>query len=214
MAITLAAPYAEAEAEPQLVTLHSPNSYSIHFGAQAPVSTTVNVPGNPQLMIPFATSNCEIQYDVLETQICAPRTEKICEIKDIISQSIKSKKVCKNIVTDKCNPVNASVEGASDHPHPNGQRKNKPGYPNYGSVTLRPDPSTTVPAKPFAYRQIPPLICTKVVSEYCLNSPTVEEITVPINLCYAVNKVECVKKVKEIPKNVCTPYKYNNIIGK
>ena len=138
--------------------------------------------------------------------MCTPRTENICETKEVISQSIKYKKVCKKVVNN-CGQVVAVVDAIVGTAHTIGKRENQASHRNYRTVTLRPDDESKVSAIPLAHEQTLTPRCSNVVSEYCLNSPTVEETTVPIKQCYVTNKVDCVKENKKIPKKVCTPFK-------
>ena len=153
-----------------------------------------------------AVPNCEIQYEEIETQVCTPKTEEVCETKDVVHQSIKYNKVCKEVVNKECAPTvrrPPSLGVVVGPAHAIGKREAEAFYGHHAVSPV----ATAVHAvpTPIVHEKTVTSACADVVSEYCINSPTVEETTEPLTQCHLVRKVDCVKDVKKIPKKVCTP---------
>jgi hypothetical protein len=166
--------------------------------------TTVVAQAAPTVVLP----NCEIQHEEIETQICTPTTEEVCETKDVVSQSVKYIKVCKEVVNKECDPVVGAVGGIVGPAHAIGKREAEAWHGRHTRIIGHRTPvATAVHAlpSPVVHEKTITSACADVVSEYCLNSPTVEETTAPLTQCHLVKKVNCVKQVKTIPKKVCTP---------
>jgi len=195
-AISLAAPTADAEADPQLVV----GGTHTAFGPRAVGPAVVPAPA-VQVAETVALPNCEIQYEEIETQVCTPKTEEVCETKDVVHQSIKYNKVCKEVVNKEC--AIGSFGGVVGPAHAIGKREAEAFYGHHAVAPV----ATAVHAvpTPIVHEKTVTSACADVVSEYCLNSPSVVETTEPLTQCHLVKKVDCVKDVKKIPKKVCTP---------
>ena len=192
MAVSIAAPTADAEADPQLLVGAAHAGFGHQAFGHAAVAPTV-----------VALPKCEIQHEELETQICTPKTEKVCETKDIVSQSVKYNKVCKEVVNTECAPAVGAVGGVIGPAHGIGKREAEAWYGHHAIAPIR--AAVHAIPTPVVHEKTITSACADVVSEYCLNSPSVEETTVPLTQCHLIKKVDCIKEVKMIPKKVCTP---------
>merc|ERR1712018_278647 len=174
LAVSFAAPTADADADPQLLLAAAPAVLpaavkAVDVAAPAVVPAVAAIaPVAPAVAV---APNCEIQYEELATQVCTPRTETVCETKDVVAQSVKYEQVCKEVTSKHCaNGVAAP----------------------YGHVIAKRDADADAwygYAAPAAYH---------VPAVYA-----VEETPVPIEQCHVVNKVDCVDEVQKIPKTVC-----------
>jgi hypothetical protein len=215
LAVSLAAPTADADPQLLLAGLGAP--------AIAPLAgaNLVGAAVGPALLGPAVVApavlapapvvlppNCVIEHEVIETQVCTPRAETVCETKEVIAQAVTYEKLCKEVTSRHCAGLAAPVApflGALAG-HVVAKREAEPyyglggfgGFGGYGHHL----------AAPVAYAAHEETItspCHEVVSEHCLNSPVVEETAVPIEQCHVVNKVDCVPEVQKIAKTVCTP---------
>merc|ERR1712038_1803244 len=104
LAVSFAAPTADADADPQLLLAAAPAVLPAAVKAldvAAPVVPAVAAiaPVAPAVAV---APNCEIQYEELATQVCTPRTETVCETKDVVAQSVKYEQVCKEVTSKHC----------------------------------------------------------------------------------------------------------------
>lgn len=190
MAVSFAAP--TADADPQLL-LHAAPAV-IAPAAVAPLAAVAPVAVPAPIIAPAVVApNCKIEYEEIVTQVCTPRTETVCETKEVIAQSVEYKKLCKEVTSRHC--ANAL-----------------PAYGHLGHVIAKREADADAwygyghpVAAPVAYHheETHTSPCHEVVAEHCLNNPEVVETPVPIEQCHVVNKVDCVEHVEKIPKTVC-----------
>merc|ERR1711981_1042775 len=192
MAVSFAAPTADAEADPQLLLNALPA-----VAAPAPVVAAVAPVAVPAPVAPVVPANCKIEYEELTTQVCTPRTEHVCETKDVVAQSVEYKKLCKEVTSKHC--ANGVAAG---YGHVIAKREaDAEAWYGYGHGL----PVAHHAIVPAAYHHEETITspCHEVTAEHCLNNPEVVETTVPIEQCHVVNKVDCVDHVEQIPKTVC-----------
>lgn len=201
MAVSFAAPTADAEADPQYLLAGAPAAGLLTAGPLLPAlggvahvaSPIAALP--PPLVAPVVPSNCIIEYDEITTQVCTPRTETVCETKDVVAQSVEYEKLCQEVTSKHC---------ANAHPYAHVVAKREAdadayygygGYGGYGHAV----------AAPVAYHheETHTTPCHEVVAEHCLNNPKIVDTVVPIEQCHVVNKVDCVDHVEKIPKTTC-----------
>lgn len=198
MAVSFAAPTADAEADPQLLLNTLPAAIvpaAVAPAAVAPLAVATAPIVTPAVVAPTVVApNCEIQHEEIETQVCTPSAETVCETKEVVAQSVKYEKLCKEVTSKHC------ANGLPGYAHVVAKREADAeawyGYGGFGHAAIA----------PVAYTQEETITspCHEVVAEHCLNNPVVEETPVPIEQCHVVNRVACVKNVQKIPKTVCT----------
>jgi hypothetical protein len=206
LAVSFAAPTADADAEadPQLLL-----SAGLGLPAVAPVAATIAAPAIVAPAPAVLPPNCVIEHEEIETQVCTPRAETVCETKEVVAQAVKYEKVCKEVTSKHCAGLAAPVApllGAALAGHVVAKREAEPWYGNYGYAGLHHGLGHV--AAPVAYAAHEETItspCHEVVSEHCLQNPIIEETAVPIEQCHVVNKVDCVPEVQKIAKTVCEP---------
>jgi len=201
LAVSFAAPTADADADPQLLLAAAPvvaaapavaAVKAVEVAAPAPIVAPAAVA--PAVVAPTVVApNCKIEYEELTTQICTPRTETVCETKDVVAQSVKYEQVCKEVTSKHCaNGV------AAPYGHVIAKRDaDADAWYGYAAPA-----AYHVPAV-YAHEETITSPCHEVVSEHCVNNPVVEDTPVPIEQCHVVNKVDCVDEVQKIPKTVC-----------
>lgn len=210
LAVSFAAPTADADADPQLLLAAGLGVPAVAAAVAAPalVAPAVVAPAvvpAPAVLPP----NCVIEHEEIETQVCTPRAETVCETKEVVAQAVKYEKVCKEVTSKHCAGLAAPVApllGAALTGHVVAKREAEPWYGNYGYAGLG-------GVAPLAYHHTAIAAqeetitspCHEVVSEHCLNNPVIEETAVPIEQCHVVNKVDCVPEVQKIAKTVCEP---------
>ena len=205
MAACNAAPTADSDADPNLILeeipLHHTKGRIAHpvIGKAAVVHAPVR-----RVAQTVIAPNCEIQYEEIEVQECTPRVEEVCETKDVVSQSVKYKKICKEIVENEC----ASIVGHSSHDvhHGVGKREAEGSVIHHGHQPIIRHKHVIKPA-PIVKSKTIEAPCREVKSEHCIHSPEVEDETIPVEQCHKVKKIDCVDKVEKIPKKICTPAK-------
>merc|ERR1712158_231393 len=197
LAVSFAAPTADADADPQLLLGALPVAApalvkAAEVVAPAAVAPAIVAPAAvaPAVVAPTVVApNCKIEYEELTTQICTPRTETVCETKDVVAQSVKYEQVCKEVTSKHCaNGV------AAPYGHVIAKRDADAWY-GYAAPAVVPHV--------YAHEETITSPCHEVVSEHCVNNPVVEDTPVPIEQCHVVNKVDCVEEIQKIPKTVC-----------
>merc|ERR1711899_633944 len=194
LAVSFAAPTADADADPQLLLAAAPAVLPAAVKAED-VATPAVVPAvaaiAPVAPAVAVAPNCEIQYEELATQVCTPRTETVCETKDVVAQSVKYEQVCKEVTSKHCaNGV------AAPYGHVIAKRDaDADAWYGYAAPAVVPHV--------YAHEETITSPCHEVVSEHCVNNPVVEDTPVPIEQCHVVNKVDCVEEIQKIPKTVC-----------
>merc|ERR1712226_1119644 len=209
LACSLAAPTADAEADPQLLLAGAPYTGAAVVGAAA-VAPAAVVPAAvaPAVVAPAVVApNCEIQHEEIETNVCTPSAKTVCETKTVVAQSVKYEKLCKEVTSKHCanGPVLAS--GYAGHiiakreadAEADAQWLGGLGY--HAAAVAQP----IVQEVPVAHEETITHPCHEVTSEHCLDNPVIEETEVPIEQCHVVNVVDCVPQVQKIAKTVCTP---------
>merc|ERR1712001_596246 len=197
LAVSFAAP--TADADPQLLLGALPVAApalvkAAEVVAPAAVAPAIVAPAAvaPAVVAPTVVApNCEIQYEELATQVCTPRTETVCETKDVVAQSVKYEQVCKEVTSKHCaNGV------AAPYGHIIAKRDtDADAWYGYAAPAVVPHV--------YAHEETITSPCHEVVSEHCVNNPVVEDTPVPIEQCHVVNKVDCVEEIQKIPKTVC-----------
>ena len=191
MAVSFAAPTADADADPQLLVAAAPAVVpAVAAVKAAPIVAPAAVA--PAVVAPTVVApNCKIEYEELTTQICTPRTETVCETKDVVAQSVKYEQLCKEVTSKHCaNGV------AAPYGHVIAKRDaDADAWYGYAAPAVVPHV--------YAHEETITSPCHEVVSEHCVNNPVVEDTPVPIEQCHVVNKVDCVDEVQQIPKTVC-----------
>merc|ERR1711963_904277 len=191
LAVSFAAPTADADADPQLLVAPAVAALkTVEVAAPAPIVAPAAVA--PAVVAPTVVApNCKIEYEELTTQICTPRTETVCETKDVVAQSVKYEQLCKEVTSKHCaNGV------AAPYGHVIAKRDaDADAWYGYAAPAVVPHV--------YAHEETITSPCHEVVSEHCVNNPVVEDTPVPIEQCHVVNKVDCVDEVQQIPKTVC-----------
>ena len=194
MAVSFAAPTADAEADPQLL-LNALPAVAAPAPVVAAVAPAVAPVAVPAPVAPVVPANCKIEYEELTTQVCTPRTETVCETKEVIAQSVEYKKLCKEVTSKHC----AHGVGYAGHVIAKREADAEAWY-GYGHPIAH--HAVVAPAAYTAEETITSP-CHEVTAEHCLNNPEIVETPVPIEQCHVVNKVDCVDHVEKIPKTVC-----------
>jgi hypothetical protein len=195
VAASLAAPTADADADAQILLAAAPAVVAPAVVAPAVVAPVAPVVAAP---LPVAVApNCVIEYDELTTQVCTPRTETVCETKEVIAQSVEYKKLCTEVTSKHC------ANGIPGYAHVVAKREadaeaDAQFWGGYGH-------HFAAPVAYAAHEETHTSPCHEVVAEHCLSNPEVVDTPVPIEQCHVVNKVDCVDHVEKIPKTVCTP---------
>jgi hypothetical protein len=195
LAVSFAAPTADADADAQILLNAAPvvgpavvAPAAVAPAAVAPVAVAAPAPVvGPAVVAP----NCKIEHEEIVTQVCTPRTETVCETKDVTAQGVKYEKLCKEVTSKHC--ANAVPYG----PHVIAKREADAQYFGYGHHVVAP--------AVYHHEETHTSPCHEVVAEHCVNNPVIEETVVPIEQCHVVNKVDCVDHVEQIPKTVCEP---------
>merc|ERR1711899_569380 len=185
LAVSFAAPTADADADPQLLLNAAPAV--VAPAAVAPVAVAPAPVVAPVAVAP----NCKIEHEEIVTQVCTPRTETVCETKEVIAQGVKYEKLCKEVTSKHC--ANAVPYG-----HVVAKREadaDAQFWGGYGHHVVAP--------AVYHHEETHTSPCHEVVAEHCVNNPVVEETAVPIEQCHVVNKVDCVEEIQKIPKTVC-----------
>lgn len=192
MAVSFAAPTADAEADAHLIAAVAPIA-PVAVPAPVVVPAPVALPA-PVAVAPVVPSNCAIEYEEIVSQVCTPRAETVCETKDVVAQSVEYKKLCKEVTSKHC-------AGGVPFGHVVAKREADAdadawyGYGGYGHAVHAP--------VAYHHEETVTSPCHEVVAEHCLNNPEIVETTVPVEQCHVVTKVDCVDKVDQIPKTVC-----------
>merc|ERR1719251_814583 len=175
LAVSFAAP--TADADPQLLLGALP--------VAAPALVKAAEVDAPAVVAPTVVApNCKIEYEELTTQICTPRTETVCETKDVVAQSVKYEQLCKEVTSKHCaNGV------AAPYGHVIAKRDaDADAWHGYAAPAVVPHV--------YAHEETITSPCHEVVSEHCVNNPVVEDTPVPIEQCHVVNKVDCVEEIQ------------------
>lgn len=206
LAVSFAAPTADAEADPQLLLAGTP----YHHGGVHLAAGVVAAAVGPAIVAPAVVApNCEIQHEEIETQVCTPNVKHVCETKTVIAQSVKYEKLCKEVTSKHCanGPLVAGYGGhiiakREADAEADAQWLGGLGYHGYHHAA---QVVPTVAEVPVAHEETITSPCHEVTSEHCLNNPVVEETEVPIEQCHVVHVVACDPIVQKIAKTVCTP---------
>jgi len=201
-----AAPAPDSEADPNLILGGAPLYHARgHITSPAAVKAVVAPAPVHRLAKTVIAPNCEIQYEEIEAQECTPRIEEVCETKDVVSQSVKYNKICKEVVENEC----ASIVTHSSHegPHGIGKREAEATWNHHGHKPIIQHKHVIAHPTPVVKEKTIEAPCKEVKSEHCIHSPEVEDETIPIEQCHKVKKIDCVTKVEKIPKKICTPAK-------
>jgi hypothetical protein len=201
LAVSLAAPSADAEADPHYAALPAA---TVLAAAPAPVA----IAPAPVTLAP----NCKIEHDEIETQVCTPRVDHVCETKDVTAQHVEYEKKCIEVTSKHCAGIAAPAVAAAPVAHVvakrDAEQKDREGkfYGFHGLHHAAIAPVAAPIAAPVAYAAHHETVttpCHEVVSEHCLDSPIVVETVVPIEQCHAVHLVDCVPETQKIPKTIC-----------
>jgi hypothetical protein len=194
LAVSLAAPAADEAAMEdrdgkQLLLAGAGLGLGYHHAAVAPLAPVA----------PVLAPNCAIEHEEIETQVCTPRAETVCETKEVIAQAVKYEKVCKEVTSKHC------AGGIPGHVVAKREADPEAFYGHGLGYGLGLHAPIAAPVAYAAHEETITSPCHEVVSEHCLNNPVIEETPVPIEQCHVVNKVDCVPEVQKIAKTVCTP---------
>lgn len=197
LAVSFAAPTADADADPQLLLGSLPVAGVPLVKAAEVVAPAAVAPAvvAPAVVAPTVVApNCKIEYEEITTQICTPRTETVCETKDVVAQSVKYEKLCKEVTSKHC--ANGVAAPAHPYAHVIAKRDaDADAWYGYAAPAIVPHV--------YAHEETITSPCHEVVSEHCVQNPVVEDTPVPIEQCHVVNKVDCVDEVQKIPKTLC-----------
>merc|ERR1719167_106021 len=93
-AVAYAAPSPDADADAHY------GGYGLAHVGVAPAVHTVTTP------------KCTVTFEEIETQNCVPKTEKVCDTKDVVQESVTFEKECKEVTSKVCGGPHGLV-----HPH-------------------------------------------------------------------------------------------------
>merc|ERR1719351_509512 len=165
------------------------------------------------------TPKCSVTYETIESQNCVPKSEKVCDTKDVEQESVTYEKECKEVTSKVCGPQShigiIKREAEADAWHGAGL-----GY-GVGAVGLAghavgapyvahaaPIAKAVAVAAPAAVATSHVTIksdCREVTKEVCVNTPKKITKTVPVTSCHVEQDVVCTPVTKRIPKKVCEP---------
>merc|ERR1712021_284576 len=133
---------------------------------------------------------CEHGVDTLEVQTCAPRVEKFCVTKDVVSET------CSPVIVKRSAEAEPEAEAEADPQYGYG-------YGGYGHHYGYAAPVTyTLPELKTKTIETP---CAEHTSEHCVDVPITKEVITPVETCHDVTKVDCTPADHNIAKVTCTP---------
>jgi len=179
VASCLAAPAADAEADPQ---------YLLGAPAVAPVAYHA------------AATNCETVVETLITQSCTPATENICTTQVVDTEEIEYEKVCKEVTDVICDgPAHYIAKREAD----------AEADPQYLAAPYHHAAYAAAPVAAHAVahslKATVKHACREVATEHCVDNPKVKPVPVEVEHCHTVTKVTCADVTNEIPTTQCEP---------
>ena len=205
VASCLAAPAADAEADPQ---------YLLGAPAVAPVAPVAY----------HAATNCETVVETLITQTCTPTAENVCTTQTVETEEIEYEKVCKEVVDVICDgPAHYIAKREAD-----AEAEADPQF------LAAPYHHAAYAAAPVAAHAVAHSLkatvkhaCREVTTEHCVSrhhlsllfsslyfdillspqvdNPKVKPVPVEVEHCHTVTKVTCADVTNEIPTTKCEP---------
>jgi len=183
VASCLAAPAADAEADPQ---------YLLGAPAVAPVAPVAY----------HAATNCETVVETLITQTCTPTAENVCTTQTVETEEIEYEKVCKEVVDVICDgPAHYIAKREAD-----AEAEADPQF------LAAPYHHAAYAAAPVAAHAVAHSLkatvkhaCREVTTEHCVDNPKVKPVPVEVEHCHTVTKVTCADVTNEIPTTKCEP---------
>jgi len=168
----------------------------------------------------ITTPKCTLTFEEIKTQNCVPKTEKVCDTKDVEQQSVTFEKECKEVTSKVCGgphgPVHGIIKreaGAEAEAEAWGPAAGLLGH-GIGApyVAHAAAPAVVAHAAP-AVVHAPAAVatgyttiksdCREVTKEVCVNTPKTVSKTVPVTQCHLKQTVDCHEVVKKIPKKNC-----------
>jgi len=176
--LALAAP----NADPQLVLDHHVGAVTLP-GAALPAAA--HLPAVSAL-----PANCKIEYEEIETSQCTPKTNRVCDTKELRNEGVEYKRVCKDVVSTHC--------GGPAHHFLAKREADAQFLGGYAGHPIVAPAAATVTAT-IKHE------CTEVTEKHCVDNPQKVENTVPVERCHVETFVDCEPVVQKIPKTVCEP---------
>ncbi len=195
-AVASAAP--KPEADPQVLLHHAaPVAPLVHHVAPATLKTKyqTHVATPPE---------CVTLEEDLEVQSCTPRTENVCETREVPSQEITYEKRCKAVTSRHCPQAIAPLGATVVLKKREAEAEADPqlllaGAAPYAAPYAAPVAAPVVTVK----HEVP--ACQEITTDHCVDVPVAVEKTTPVETCHVVTKVDCVPVVHKIPKVECQP---------
>jgi len=182
-AAAMAAPAADAEADPQLLAA-------------------------PYLAAP--ATNCKVENEILTTQTCTPVAENVCTTETVPTEEIEYEKVCKDVVDVLCDApavlpaahlVKREAEAEAD-------ADADAQWLGYGHA-----PFVAPVAHAVAHSAVATVkhACREVTTQHCVDNPKVKSVPVEVQHCHVVTKVTCTAVDNTIPKTICEPVETTHV---
>jgi len=192
LALAGAKPAADAEADAQ---------YFGYGGVAAPLAAPVAA------TIPAA--NCQTVNEILETQVCTPAAENVCNTVTVDTEEIEYVKVCKEVEDMICDQPAVAVAHPAYHAIAKREAEAEAdadaqygyGYAGYHAAPL----VAPVAAHAVAHSVKSTIkhACRTVVTEHCVDNPIVKAVPVEVEHCHTVTKVACEPVENVIPTTKC-----------
>merc|ERR1712142_480628 len=151
--------------------------------------------------------NCRIEYDEIETQKCTPRTNRVCDTKELKREGVKYKQVCKDVVSKHCGGPPAVAAPAAAHLLFKREADAQLLHPYAGGAAVLPAAAVAA-AHPVPASATVTTIkheCHEVTSKHCVDTPEKVVGTVPVERCHLEQVVDCEPVFQRVPKTVCEP---------
>jgi len=160
------------------------------------------------------TPKCSVTYETIESQNCVPKSEKVCDTKEVEQESVTYEKECKEVTSKACGPQSyggiIKREAEADAWHGASLGYGARAGLGYGAraglgygASYAAAPVAKV-AKATSHVTIKS-DCREVTKEVCVNTPKKVTKTVPVTSCHTEQDVVCTPVTKKIPKKVCEP---------
>ena len=179
----LAAPAADAEADPQLLA------------------------AAPYLHAAPAT-NCKVENEILTTQTCTPVAENVCTTETVATEEIEYEKVCKDVVDVLCDAPAVLPAAHLGKREAEAEADADAQWLGYGAA-----PYVAPVAHAVAHSAVATVkhACREVTTQHCVDNPKVKSVPVEVQHCHVVTKVSCTAVDNTIPKTICEPVETTHV---